>query len=172
MRLLHSAVPPMLPLPPEDLPSPPPALVRIVADEAYLAFQPTSHRDGHGNRLWDLELWRQGQLLRRWPSVTGSPEAERADRFNRPGNQAPLPPGAYAIGEPIRLGPGDPREIGRSWFIPVEPVFATARGHFGIHQDVSQDGTGGCIGLASRRLTEDVTDWVRASGARWLWVRG
>jgi hypothetical protein len=115
----------MLPLPPEDLPAPPPALVRIVTDEAYLAFQPTGQRDAHGNRLWDLELWRQGQRLRHWTSVTGSPQAERADRFNRPGNQA-----------------------------------------------VSQDGTGGCIGLASRSLTEDVTAWVRASGARWLWVRG
>ena len=55
-------------------------------------------------------------------------------------------------------------------FIPVDPLFGTTRGHFGIHEDVSLDGTAGCIGLAGRALTEEVTKWVNQVGARYLVV--
>ena len=89
-----------------------------------------------------------------------------------PLRRAPLPPGAYSVGDPIKLHDGDLYEIGRSWFIPVDPLFGTTRGHFGIHEDVSSDGTAGCIGLAGRALTEEVTRWVKQVGARYLVVLG
>jgi len=76
------------------------------------------------------------------------------------------------VGAPIKLHSGDLYEIGRSWFIPVDPLFGTTRGHFGIHEDVSLDGTAGCIGLAGRDLTEEVTRWVKQVGARYLVVLG
>ena len=143
----------------------------LVSTEPHLELAPTQQRDQAGNRLWELALWRGKELLKTWPSVSGRPETELQDRFNRPGNRAPLPPGAYAVGLPLRLNNSDHYEIGRSWFIPINPLFQTPRSHFGIHQDVSHDGTDGCIGLASRPLTEEVADWVRSVGARYLWVR-
>ena len=157
----------------QDLPVqvPPPPLAKLVDTEARLELAPTQQRDQGGNRLWELALWRGKELLKIWPSVTGRPETELHDRLNRPGNHAPLPPGAYAVGLPLRLNNSDHYEIGRSWFIPINPLFQTPRSHFGIHQDVSRDGTEGCIGLASRLLTEEVADWVRSVGARYLWVR-
>ncbi|OUT73438.1 MAG: hypothetical protein CBB79_03565 [Synechococcus sp. TMED19] len=160
---------------PQELPDPPlpTELAKRVADteEPRLELTPTPVRDRQGNRIWDLELRQGPELIRRWSSVTGRPYTEKRDRFSRPGNHAPLPPGAYLIGAPIRLHSGDLYELGRSWFIPVDPLFSTPRGHFGIHEDVSLDGTAGCIGLAGRRLTEEVTQWVRSAGARYLLVK-
>ena len=161
---------------PQELPDPPlpSELAKRVAEaeEPRLELTPTSARNRRGHRLWDLELRQGERLLRRWPSVTGRPSTEELDRFGRPGNHAPLPPGPYRIGAPIRLNNTDLWEIGRSWFIPVDPLFNTPRGHFGIHEDVSLDGTAGCIGLAGRRLTEEVTHWVHSAGARYLLVKG
>ncbi|RCL54753.1 MAG: hypothetical protein DBW85_01115 [Synechococcus sp. MED-G71] len=161
---------------PQELPDPPLPieLAKKVAEteEPRLELTPTDARDRQGNRIWDLELRQGSELIRRWSSVTGRPYTEERDRFSRPGNHAPLPPGPYRIGAPIRLHSGDLYELGRSWFIPVDPLFATPRSHFGIHEDVSRDGTAGCIGLAGRRLTEEVTRWVRSAGARYLLVKG
>ena len=161
---------------PQELPDPalPTVFAKHVAEneEPWLELAPTAQRDRRGNRLWDLTLWRGEEPLRRWTTVTGRPETERLDRFWRPGNHAPLPPGAYSVGSPIKLHSGDLYEIGRSWFIPVDPLFGTTRGHFGIHEDVSLDGTAGCIGLAGRALTEEVTRWVKKVGARYLVVLG
>ena len=154
---------------PQALPAP---LAKLSASEARLELAPTAQRDHSGNRVWELSLWRGAELLKLWPSVTGRPDRERADRYYRPGNHAPLPPGAYLVGQPLRLNGSDSYEIGRSWFIPIDPLFDTARGHFGIHEDVSHDGTAGCIGLANRAITEEVTAWVRSVGARYLWVKG
>ena len=123
---------------PQELPDPalPTEFAKHVAqsEEPWLELAPTAQRDRRGNRLWDLTLRRGEQPLRRWATVTGRPETERLDRFWRPGNHAPLPPGAYSVGAPIKLHSGDLYEIGRSWFIPVDPLFGTTRGHFGIHE--------------------------------------
>ena len=128
-----------------------------------------------GDPIWELELVIPGQKLRRFPAVVGRAGFQSADR-HRLGSQAPLPPGAYEVSEIEPMRPEDPPQLGRFFWIGLEPLFPTGRRALGIHHDPSagrgrDSGTNGCIGLINGNDVIVLADLLRRHGTRHLMVR-
>ena len=108
----------------------------------------TASHNGH----WVVELFKGNQRLAQWPAVSGLRHKQDSDRLWSPGNGAPLPIGAYTVGQP--------EPWGADLWIHLEPMFSTARSGLGIHQ--CNPGTG-CICIPSRKDLESIADWVKAA---------
>ena len=119
----------------------------------------TSARFPDGNRIWKLDLRRDGLLLASWDAVSGSAQRQDADRLWSPGNAAPLPAGRY------RLGPPEP--WGDDLWLDLQPVFNTTRSALGIHR--CYPGTG-CICIPSRADLNALAAWVKRGEIRALTV--
>ena len=119
----------------------------------------TSARFPDGNRIWKLDLRRDGLLLASWDAVSGSAQRQDADRLWSPGNAAPLPAGRY------RLGP--PETWGADLWFDLQPRFNTTRSALGIHH--CYPGTG-CICIPSRADINALAAWVRRGEIRTLTV--
>lgn len=118
--------------------------------------------------IWELTLMSVQKVpLETLPSVTGRAYRQTADR-NQGGTKAPLPKGIYRVERMgIEAGPfGDP-ELGRGFWVPITPLFATGRSSLGFHQDPSwgkrngESGTSGCIGLQSAEDTMKLVTWIK-----------
>lgn len=76
-----------------------------------------------------------------------------------------MPAGAYEImGRSLVINPVKPgfRDdfTGRSWFLPVEPLFMARHTGLGIHPDEYPPGTEGCVGLQGRDAYRFWVRWV------------
>jgi hypothetical protein len=118
--------------------------------------------------IWELTLMSTEKIpLETLPSVTGRAYRQTANR-NQSGTKAPLPKGTYRIDRMgIEAGPFDDPELGRGFWIPITPLFATGRSALGFHQDPSwgkrngESGTSGCIGLQSAEDTMKLVTWIK-----------
>lgn len=118
--------------------------------------------------VWSLELVNnQNIVLETLPALTGRAYRQTANR-NTAGNKSPLPKGTYRVERAaIEAGPFDDPELGRGYWIPVTPLFATGRSALGFHQDPSwgkrngESGTSGCIGLESAEATIKLVTWIK-----------
>lgn len=118
--------------------------------------------------IWQLQLVSQdGRVIDSMPALTGRASRQLLDR-HQSGNKSPLPIGVYKVERTsIERGPfGDP-ELGKGYWIPITPLFATGRSYLGFHQDPSwgrpngESGTSGCIGLENAAATVKLVDWIK-----------
>lgn len=91
------------------------------------------------------------------------------DQYNvvsGPWSKGAIPNGDYAVKsrnvvEGSQLGSGfEDNQTGKRWFIPVEALFSTNRGGFGIHPDGNVEGTQGCVGLVGRDASRFFIKWL------------
>ena len=111
--------------------------------------------------------------VKHFDAVSGRAHRQDANR-HQTGSLAPLPPGTYSVGDVEPLGPTDPAELGPLW-IGIEPLFATGRGHLGIHLDPSANqnansGTLGCIGLVNPEAMAELAELIQEEQVRTLRV--
>lgn len=129
------------------------------APAAELVFVRVSGKYETGDQRWRLQLRQGGITTASWPAASGQRTAQRADRRWSPGNGAPLPVGRYSLGRPE---PWD-----GSWWITLNPLFATSRSALGIHS--CMPGVG-CICLPSKADTDAVARWISKANIRSLTV--
>lgn len=118
--------------------------------------------------IWQLQLVdSKGTVLETLPALTGRANRQTSDRHVA-GNKSPLPRGVYSIDRyGIERGPFSDPELGKGYWIPVTPLFSTARSALGFHVDPSwgklngESGTSGCIGLENTEATIKLVDWIR-----------
>ena len=117
--------------------------------------------------IWSVQLVHNGKVVEEIDSLIGRADRQALNRHTA-GNKSPLPPGRYRIDRGgIEMGPFPDPELGRGYWIPITPLFATGRSALGFHQDPSwgkrngESGTSGCIGLASPEATTKVVNWIR-----------
>ncbi len=143
-------------------------------DAAKLVLSKTEGFNRFGNPVYALSVVSGGRTVRTFPTVTGRAHTQNRDR-HRAGTEAPLPTGLYRVG-PIHRGPFGEYELGRDYFIDLFPTFQTGRSELGIHFDPSfnkdpkEDGTAGCIGLASNEDLRELVSLVRQYNVRTLEV--
>ncbi|MGD1873031.1 MAG: L,D-transpeptidase [Mastigocoleus sp.] len=134
-----------------------------VARGSHMTLTKTGAANTLGNPLYELRLYANGQLTGRFITVTGRAYSQDRNR-HQSGTKAPLPNGRYSIA--AGTVPGTHPEVGDR-FLPIQPLFRTARTDLGIHYDPSfernngEDGTSGCIALTNREQLSQVLDFVR-----------
>ncbi|MFM7268698.1 MAG: hypothetical protein ACKOZT_08950 [Cyanobium sp.] len=131
----------------------------LAAPSVQLLLRPSQERFSSGDPIWWLEVRQGPRLLKRWAAATGQPSKQTADRFWTPGNGAPLPPGAYSV--------GDPEPWNADLWIGLEPLFETRRGGLGIHNCFPGVG---CICLPIRPQLDQLAALIRQHGIRRLEV--
>jgi len=127
--------------------------------------------------VWQLQLVREGKILATLPALTGRADRQNHNR-NTAGNKSPLPIGTYRIDRTgiVRESFSDP-ELGRGYWIPVMPQFATNRSALGFHHDPSwgrangESGTSGCIGLRTPEDTLTLVEWIKHYNVHILTVK-
>jgi hypothetical protein len=153
--------------------TPPPAVtVRRSCDnlrETMVLFK-TDKVNKFGNPLWALML----PDCRAYTAVVGRAHTQNLDR-NQSGNQSPLPPGAYRVGQVHDVRGLEP-ELGNTIFIDLVPNFRTERTDLGIHWDPSfnrdkeKDGTAACIALTNAADLDAVNDAIKRLNIHTLMV--
>jgi hypothetical protein len=128
-----------------------------------------------GDPVWELQLDLPGQPRRAYEALVGRAARQLADR-DLLGSRAPLPQGRYLLSPSTPVQIGDSGELGRFFWIALEPQFPTARRGLGIHHDPSagwgrQSGTDGCIGLIHGNDLLGLAALLERSGTRELLVR-
>jgi hypothetical protein len=123
-----------------------------------------------GDPIWQLRLEIPGEKPRAFEALVGRAARQRGDR-NSLGSQAPLPPGGYHVSEIVALGQEKDLnpELGKLFWIGLEPDFPTGRKGLGIHLDPSagkpeNSGTDGCIGLIHPQELLALQDLLQRSG--------
>lgn len=136
-----------------------------VSDAAFLEVTLTPDRTPDGERLLNVDLVLDGQVIQRLPAISGKPDVQyfRTGPESIAGSREPLPQGIYRIGT-VDRGPDLPLSLGPI-FIEIFPQFATQRSALGIHLDgdrILRDGAGtlGCLGLLSPQDIDAVTNFV------------
>ena len=131
---------------------------------------------GSGDPIWQLRLEIPGEQPRSFAALVGRAARQQGDRHSL-GSQAPLPRGTYHVSEIVSLAelPDLNPELGKLFWIGLEPDFATNRRGLGIHLDPSagkpQDsGTDGCIGLIHAQELVALGELLRRSGTTSLQV--
>lgn len=127
--------------------------------------------------VWKLELIsNSGVTLDTLPALTGRANRQNLNR-NQSGNKSPLPKGTYQIDRNgIELGPFPDPELGRGYWVPITPLFATGRSELGFHVDPSwgklngESGTSGCIGLENVDATHRLVTWIKHYNIKQLTV--
>lgn len=126
---------------------------------------PSSETTALGERILNVDLMLDGQMVQRLQAISGKPDAQifRVGRDSRSGSAEPLPQGTYVIGA-VDRGAGLSQAIGNT-FIPITPLFQTSRRYLGIHRDADRDrkggeGTLGCIGLLSQQDIDAIANFV------------
>lgn len=118
--------------------------------------------------IWTLQLIsKDGTVLDSLQAVTGRASRQAANRHTA-GTKSPLPAGTYRIDRAgIERGPFSDPELGRGYWIPITPLFATGRSDLGFHVDPSwgklngESGTSGCIGLENTDATVKLVTWIK-----------
>lgn len=125
-----------------------------------------------GDPVWSVQLVIDGKVVNTVPALIGRASKQNANRHVA-GNKSPLPKGKYVIETSGISGPPyDDPELGKGYWIPVEPMFGTQRSALGFHQDPSwgkqngESGTSGCIGLKTVEDTKVVLNWIRVYNIR------
>ena len=146
----------------------------IAFAEPQLTLEQTARRlPQTGDPIWLLSLQLNADTVKHFDAVSGRAHRQDANR-HQTGSLAPLPPGTYSVGDVEPLGPTDPAELGPLW-IGIEPLFATGRGHLGIHLDPSANqnansGTLGCIGLVNPEAMAELAELIQEEQVRTLRV--
>jgi hypothetical protein len=157
---------------------PVPPLPRI-ASSAFLTLRKTNETiPKTKDPVWRLSLIsKDGVVLDSLTAVTGRASRQTADRHTA-GTKAPLPKGDYRIDTMgIERGPFPDPELGRGYWIPITPLFATGRSDLGFHVDPSlgklngESGTSGCIGLENTDATVKLVTWIKHFGVTKLIVQ-
>lgn len=137
----------------------------IVSEAAVLRLTPTKQKTATGERLLNLDLIINGKVVQQIQAVSGKPDVQnfRLGQNSKAGSREPLPQGIYRIGT-VDRGAGLPFAMGDT-FIPVTPLFATARSGIGIHRDADRHlpggaGTIGCLGILNQQGIRDVAHFV------------
>lgn len=146
-----------------------------LSDSAFLEVTLTPDRTEAGERLLNVDLVLDGQVIQRLQAISGKPDVQyfRTGRESIAGSREPLPQGIYTIGA-VDQGPDLPLSLGPI-FIEIFPQFATQRSALGIHLDgdrAFQQGAGtlGCLGLLSQQDIDTVTNFVTTYHPRRLVV--
>ena len=142
-----------------------------------LLLRKSSKTNAVGDPVWTLTLVTgTGQAVASMPAVTGRAYTQTLDR-NTPNNESPLPTGNYSIlRNGIERGPFPNPELGRGYWVPMQPQFATGRSNLGFHVDPSfglhngQSGTAGCVGLLNTAATEQLVAWINTHNVKTLRV--
>ncbi len=127
-----------------------------------LRLVPSEQSNQQGNPIYLLEVYHNGKHYYTFEAVAGRAYTQTRNR-DRSGTEAPLPDGKYTVSN--HSVPGTLAEVGGR-FIPVSPRFRTGRTALGIHYDPSynlangEDGTAGCIGLATRGDFETLRHFI------------
>lgn len=151
---------------PLRLPAPPP--LPLLQHPPLLVVARTSQQlSTTADPLWEVRLVVDGQIAGTLPALIGRADRQSLDR-HKAGTKAPLPVGRYEIIRSQISGPPfTERELGKGYWIPIEPLFRTGRSYLGIHHDPSwgqrngESGTSGCIGLQAAGDTYLLSDWIR-----------
>ncbi len=144
-----------------------------IAQGNYMTLTPTHSQNTMGNPIYELRLYRNGQLMATYQTVTGRANSQNRNR-HQAGTEAPLPDGQYQVASAEVAGT-HPEVGGR--FLPIEPLFATGRSALGIHYDPSfqktngEDGTEGCIALTNKRDLDQVLQYVHTYQPQYLEVK-
>lgn len=143
----------------------PPKLSWVAPKDASLRLTLTPKFTATGERILNLELRLDGKVIERVQAVSGKPDVQhfRLGQNSRSGSREPLPQGTYRVGTVDRAG-GLPFAMGDT-FIPVTPLFATARSGIGIHRDADRhiqggSGTIGCLGVLSQKDVDTIAKFV------------
>jgi hypothetical protein len=144
---------------------------------AILVLVKTKETTGVKDPVWQLQLVREGKILSTLPALTGRADRQNHNR-NMAGNKSPLPTGTYRIDrtEIVREKFLDP-ELGRGYWIPITPEFATSRSALGFHHDPSwgrnngESGTSGCVGLRTPEDTLTLVEWIKHYNVHTLTVQ-
>lgn len=127
-----------------------------------LVRDPNKGTNSVGNPIYILETYINGELDRRFKTVSGTARSQQADRHIGD-NHAPLPDGMYAVSNWITFS--NIPEVDRT-FISITPKFQTNRTELGIHLDPSfnkpngYDGTSGCIGMTTDEDRDAINHFV------------
>lgn len=148
-------------------PAPNQRLSWVAPQTASLRLSLTNQFTATGERLLQLELIVDGTVIDRVQAVSGKPTVQRfrLGPDSRAGSREPLPQGTYRVGAVDRNG-GLPYAMGDT-FIPLTPLFATARSGIGIHRDSDRhlpggSGTIGCLGVLTQAGIDRVADFVKS----------
>lgn len=127
--------------------------------------------------IWEVQLVVNNKTVDKLPALIGRAYKQSVNRHIA-GNKSPLPIGRYTITtSAIESGPFDDPELGKGFWVPIEPTFPTERSVLGIHQDPSwgkvngESGTSGCIGMKSAQDTKTVVSWIRQYNIREIVVK-
>lgn len=147
----------------------------VAPKEATMRLTPTTKFTTTGERLLHLDLLVDGKLVQRIQAVSGKPGVQRfrLGRDSQAGSREPLPQGVYRVGAVDQNG-GLPYAMGDT-FIPITPLFATARSGIGIHRDADRhlqggSGTIGCLGVLSQQGIDRVAAFVNTYRVKTLTV--
>jgi hypothetical protein len=117
--------------------------------------------------IWEVQLVVNDKVVDKADALIGRAYRQTANRHTA-GNKSPLPVGNYQIIQSeIASAPFPEVELGKGYWIPINPLFNTGRSALGIHQDPSwgklngESGTSGCIGLKTKEDTFKIMDWIR-----------
>lgn len=143
--------------------------------EATMRLTPTTQFTATGERILNLDLIVDSKLVARVQAVSGKPGVQnfRLGRDSKAGSREPLPQGVYRVGAVDRNG-GLPAAMGDT-FIPITPLFSTARTGIGIHRDADRaiqggSGTIGCLGILSQAGIDTVAKFVNTYRVKTLTV--
>ncbi|MDX2244625.1 MAG: L,D-transpeptidase [Leptolyngbyaceae cyanobacterium bins.302] len=147
----------------------------VAPKAATMRLTPTTKFTSTGERVLHLDLFVDGKLVQRIQAVSGKPGVQRfrLGRDSKAGSREPLPQGVYRVGAVDRNG-GLPYAMGDT-FIPITPLFSTARSGIGIHRDADRhleggSGTIGCLGVLSQSGIDSVADFVNTYRVKTLTV--
>jgi lysozyme len=147
----------------------------VAPKSATMRLSLTNQFTATGERILKLELIVDGTVLDQVQAVSGKPSVQnfRLGRESRSGSREPLPQGVYQVGAVDRNG-GLPYAMGDT-FIPLTPLFATARSGIGIHRDSDRHikggpGTIGCLGVLTQDSINKVADFVHTYPVKTLTV--
>jgi hypothetical protein len=126
--------------------------------------------------IWEVQLIVDNKVVDKVEALIGRANKQTANRHIA-GNKSPLPIGNYSIIRSEIYGPpfSEP-ELGEGYWIPISPLFGTARSALGIHQDPSwgklngESGTSGCIGVKTKEDTTKIVNWIQQYNIRELVV--
>jgi len=161
---------PFSPLPSTDQP--------VKATEYFITLSRTQELVPNTNDpVWELSLVdKSGIVVDTLKALSGRASKQTANRHIA-GNKSPLPVGTYRIDNAgIAHAPFEDPELGKGYWVPISPLFATGRSALGFHQDPSwgklngESGTSGCIGLDSPKATSKLVEWIQTYKVKTLKV--
>lgn len=134
----------------------------------FLMLVPSGHKDNNGYPIWYLEAYERngGELVRVFQKPTRTGQLDGADS-SVPGGRGRAPNGSYTVSAVKQAAASN--GVGE-FFIPISPQFSTKRSALGIHQDIGDDSTVGCLGLVNHKDLGVVYSFIKRFNGTQLFI--